>query len=110
MPIHRLRHPPDSVPLTQEGVQTLYVVELSARPSPAWRAARTAKELAAQLFNNLPNACASSTGIACHTLHNGMDRWRRDSRGARLLVDVSAGPAESRNSGTSPIALNSSKD
>jgi hypothetical protein len=39
MPIHRLRHPPDSVPLTQEGVQTLYVVELSARPSPAWRAA-----------------------------------------------------------------------
>jgi hypothetical protein len=31
--------PPDSVPLTQEGVQTLYVVELSAKPSPAWCAA-----------------------------------------------------------------------
>jgi hypothetical protein len=39
MPIQRFRHPPDSVPLTQEGVQTLYVVELSARPPPAWRAA-----------------------------------------------------------------------
>ena len=38
MPIQRLRHPPDSVPLTQ-GVQSLYVVELSKRPSPAWRAA-----------------------------------------------------------------------
>jgi hypothetical protein len=38
MAIQRLRQPPDSVPLNQ-GVQTLYVVELSARPSPVWRAA-----------------------------------------------------------------------
>jgi hypothetical protein len=33
MPIQRLRHPPDSVPLNQQGVQTLYVIELSATPS-----------------------------------------------------------------------------
>jgi hypothetical protein len=38
MPIQRLRRPPESVPLTQ-GLETLDVVELSATPSPAWRAA-----------------------------------------------------------------------
>jgi len=38
MPIQRLRRPPRPVTLT-EGALTLYEVELSAVPSPAWRAA-----------------------------------------------------------------------
>ena len=38
MAIKRLRRPPTPVTLTQ-GALTLYEVELSAAPSPAWRAA-----------------------------------------------------------------------
>jgi hypothetical protein len=38
MAIRRLRRPPHPVTLTQ-GAQTLYEIELSAVPSPAWRAA-----------------------------------------------------------------------
>ena len=38
MPIQRLRRPPRPITLT-EGALTLYEVDLSAAPSPAWRAA-----------------------------------------------------------------------
>jgi hypothetical protein len=39
MPIERLREPPRSTTLTEEGAETLYAVTLTAVPSPAWRAA-----------------------------------------------------------------------
>jgi hypothetical protein len=84
MAIKRLRRPPTPVTLT-EGALTLYEVELSAVPSPAWRAAffrppaalRTAQYTPAliRLGLNGPRVTFRTIPAKLHVSLRRIDQW-----------------------------------
>jgi len=84
MPIERLLDPPRAVPLLQ-GQRTLYEVDLTAEPLPAWRAAFLRPPLAQQTSEYTPELARVGLGsISVHFrttprhLHGCLrwiDRW-----------------------------------